>query len=398
MRLFIRLLILFALSVGLALGARYNPGNVVMFYPPYRVDVSLNVFLLLLLALFVLVYFFVRAVIATQEMPSRVAAYRQAKREREGNKALREALKSLFEGRFGQAEKAATRAVELPENEGIAAVIGARAAHNMGQYERRDQWLNGIAYDPASKVARLLTATELLVDQHKSEDALELVKELNASGARHIQVLRLALKANQQAKKWPEVLKLVRTLDKHRALHPALSTRLHELAYEDLLSDRGHDAESIRNAWFSIPADDRKLRFVALIGARAFNERGLHDETRAIVEKAIAEEWDERLMKPYRDAAAPVGSSSLLSQIEYCEQWRQKQPTDPELALTLGVLCFKQKLWGKSQRHLEQALSDAIEPATILEANLKLAQLHEALDQIDDAARYYRQCALATTL
>jgi HemY protein len=38
-------------------------------------------------------------------MPGKVAAYRQHKRERDGNKGLREALKALFEGRFGHAEK-----------------------------------------------------------------------------------------------------------------------------------------------------------------------------------------------------------------------------------------------------------------------------------------------------
>ena len=44
------------------------------------------------------------------------------------------------------------------------------------------------------------------------------------------------MKANQQAKNWPEVLRLVRSLDKHKALHPALSARLRELAYDALLS------------------------------------------------------------------------------------------------------------------------------------------------------------------
>ena len=66
-------------------------------------------------------------------MPARVAAYRQRKRERDGNKGLRDALKALFEGRFGHAEKAAMRAAELPENAGLAALIGARAAHRMRQ-------------------------------------------------------------------------------------------------------------------------------------------------------------------------------------------------------------------------------------------------------------------------
>ncbi|MFZ6774319.1 heme biosynthesis protein HemY [Undibacterium sp. SXout7W] len=398
MRIFIRLLILFALAVGLAIGARFNPGNVVLFYPPYRIDLSLNFFLFLLLVLFVIVYTIITAVLTAKKMPRKVAAYRQNKRERDGNKSLREALKALFEGRFGHAEKAAVRAADLPENTGIASLIGARAAHYMGQFERRDSWLSAVEHDTTHKVARLVSMTELLVDQHKSDQALDAVRELNSSGIRHIQVLRWALKANQQAQKWQEVLKLVRTLDKHKALHPALSNRLRELAYEDLLKDHGHDAESLRRVWYEIPAADRKIPFVASTAADAFNSRGLFDDARTIVEKSISEEWDERLMRAYREAAASEGSAALLSQIEYCEKWSESHPTDPELALTLGTLCFRQKLWGKAERHMEQALSDAIDPRTVREANLKLAQLHEALGQEEEAASHYRQCAIATML
>lgn len=42
MRFFIWLLIIFAAAVGLAAVARFNPGNVVFFYPPYRIDLSLT--------------------------------------------------------------------------------------------------------------------------------------------------------------------------------------------------------------------------------------------------------------------------------------------------------------------------------------------------------------------
>ena len=63
-----------------------------------------------------------------------------------------------------------------------------------------------------------------------------------------------------------------------------------------------------------------------------------------------------------------------------------------------GTLCLKQKLWGKAQRHLEQALSDANEPQMVRDAHLKLAQMHDALQQTEQAAAHYRQCALATIL
>lgn len=398
MRLLLWLVALMAAAIGIAVTARFNPGNVVLFYPPYRFDMSLNLFVVVLVLLFVVGYGLVRALKATLKMPERVAAYRQRKREREGNKGLRDALKALFEGRFGHAEKAAMRAADLPENAGLAALIGARAAHRMREPSRRDAWLAGIAHDPSLKTARLMTATELLVDDHRPEAALEAVAELNASGQRHIHALQWSMKAHQQARNWPEVLRLVRILDKRKALHPALSTRLREIAYEALLGEQGHDAESIRRTWAAVPASDRQVPYIAARAAGAFNARGLHDEARAVAEAALKANWDERVVRAYREAAGPAGSATLLAQIERCEAWLKERPLDAELALTLGSLCLKQKLWGKAQRYLEQALSDATEAPMVREAHLKLAQMHEALGQEQEAANHYRQCALASVL
>src|SRR5476649_2344446 len=253
MRLFLWLLALMAAAIGIAVTARFNPGNVVLFYPPHRIDLSLNFFVVIEVALFAVLYLAIRAFRATIKMPGRVAAYRLRKRERDGNKGLRDALKALFEGRFGHAEKAALRAADLPENAGVAALIGARAAHRMRQTDRRDNWLFELRNDPSMKTARLMTMTELLVDDHQPEAALEAVRELNASGTRHIHALQWSLKAQQQAKNWPEVLRLVRSLDKHRALHPALAARLVDGAdggpHQALRGQpRGHRAERARPA------------------------------------------------------------------------------------------------------------------------------------------------------
>jgi HemY protein len=389
MRLLLWLVALMAAAIGIAVTARFNPGNVVFFYPPHRIDLSLNLFVVLAALLFLVLYGLVRAVRATLGMPKQVAAYRYRRRERDANRGLREALKALFEGRFGHAEKAAMRAADLPENAGLAALIGARAAHRMREPARRDAWLAGIAHDVNLKTARLMTVTELLVDEHKPEAALEAVAELNASGQRHIHALQWAMKANQQARNWPEVLRLVRILDKRNAVHPALSRRLRELAWEALLSEGGVDPESLRRVWAGVPAADRIQPRIA--ARAAFNGRGLHDEARVIVEDALKAGWNERVVRAYRDAAGPEGSPTLLAQIERCEAWRRAHPNDAELALTLGSLCLRQKLWG----NLEDALSDAPSPALLRETHLKLAQLHEALGQQEEANRHYRLCALA---
>ena len=55
MRVLIWLVVLMAAAISLAVTAEYNPGNVVLFYPPHRIDMSLNLFAILTAALFMMV-------------------------------------------------------------------------------------------------------------------------------------------------------------------------------------------------------------------------------------------------------------------------------------------------------------------------------------------------------
>ena len=52
MRPFLSFIVLALIAVAAAIGVRFDPGNVVLFYPPYRVDLSLNLFAILAIVLF----------------------------------------------------------------------------------------------------------------------------------------------------------------------------------------------------------------------------------------------------------------------------------------------------------------------------------------------------------
>src|ERR1700761_3795949 len=206
MRFFLIVVVLFAAAVGLALVLSADPGNVVVFYPPYRIDFSLNLFLLIELALFIVAYGLIRLARGTGQMPQRVASYRQRQSEKRASRALRAALQAHFEGRYGHAEREADEAQEMPETAGLAALIAARSAHRMREYARRDEWLRRAEAEPALRAARLMTEAECLVDARDGKRALAVVEQLHTAGARHIQSLRLALKAHQYASDWDAVL------------------------------------------------------------------------------------------------------------------------------------------------------------------------------------------------
>ena len=78
---------LFALAVALTVAARYSPGYVLLVLPSHRVEVSLNLAVVLLLLGFVVAYVLVRALTLTLAMPARAAEFRR-EQHRRGRGAL----------------------------------------------------------------------------------------------------------------------------------------------------------------------------------------------------------------------------------------------------------------------------------------------------------------------
>ena len=405
MRFFLIGLLVFAAAVGLALTLSTDPGNVVVFYPPYRIDLSLNLFLLIEIVAFVVVYALIRLAKKTVQMPQRVALYRQRQSEKRASRALRSALQAHFEGRYGHAEREAESAQELPETAGLAALIAARSAHRMREYGRRDEWLRRAEADSGLRAAKLMTEVECLVDARDGTRALGVVEQLHAAGARHIQSLRLALKAHQYAGDWNAVLRLLRTLNKRDAVHPAAARQMKTVAWRALFAARGDDSHALIGLWQSVPGGDKRLADVALVAAQAFNAAGLGYQARLVIENAIASEWDPRLAEEYARSGGPrtksgegLGRSPSDDphlQIERAERWVRERPQDASASYALGALCAREGLWGKAQTALRNALDAAPEPRLSSVIHLELGQLFEAIGQPDQSREHFRAAAFA---
>jgi len=107
MRVALWLLSLFAMAVAVALFAGDNQGTITLFWPPYRLDLSLNLMLLLLALLFVTLHLALRSLAALFAMPGHARRWRIQHQERSVYAALLDALSHLVAGRFIRARKAA---------------------------------------------------------------------------------------------------------------------------------------------------------------------------------------------------------------------------------------------------------------------------------------------------
>src|SRR6478752_530528 len=111
MRATLWLLALFGIAVAGALFAGNNQGTVTLFWPPYRVDVSLNLVLLLLVAAFALLHAALGALAALFDLPRQALRWRTQQKERAMHGAMLDAISHLMAGRFIRARKAAEAAL-----------------------------------------------------------------------------------------------------------------------------------------------------------------------------------------------------------------------------------------------------------------------------------------------
>jgi len=390
------LALLFVIAVVLATLGRFDTGQVLLVYPPYRVDVSLNLFIVGVVVAFILFYALLRFARNVVTMPRRVAAYRARSRAEKAHTALREAIGNLYAGRFSRAEKAARDSLADARNQGAAGLIAANAAHRMHEYARRDDWLDGID-DADWQEARLMATADMRADARDADGALAALTEMRTQGGRRIHAQQIALRAQQQLKNWSEVLRLVKTLEKREALHPAVAVRLRQLAAENLLRDRRHNADALLELWQSLSPAERHSPRLADLAAELLIALDRPQDARKIVEEALAQHWEARLLRRYPDTAG----ADALPLIQKAEAWRNERPDDPDLLFALGRLCLKQQLWGKAQSFLESALKSPEiadnEPLKI-RTHRALARLHEELGDSAKAAEHYRESALSANV
>jgi len=379
-------ILLAALAVAVTLGARYNAGYVLFVLHPYRVEMSLNLLLAVLVGLFIAGYALVRVVTHTLRLPSQVREFRERRRIAKAQRSLLDAVRAFLEGRYAQAEKAAGETIDLKDNAGIGAVLAARAAHELRAYDRRDRYLARSAHFGADDQAmRAIAQAELLLHERRHQEALTALEPLPR---KHTAALRLELRAAQLARNWERYIELLGQLEKSGALEPLHVAELRRYAVCESLVRKADDLPALREFWQRLPQRDRLDAKIAAEASRMFSAQGEAREAQIIIETSLERAWDSDLVALYAEASP----EDVLRRIERAESWLASQPADAALLLTLGQLCARQRLWGKARSYIEASLS--IEET--FGATMALARLlDEAGDQ--EAARgcYRRSLVLA---
>ena len=412
MRLAIWFVLLFAVAVVAATTFGTNDGLASFYWGQWRLDVSLNLFLLLLVGSSFLIVAVIQGVTSLVGLPRRAREWRVARRDRTGQAALREALSLYFGGRYTRAQKSAQRALaiqaETPElaqdNEFtvLGHLLAAGSAHRVQNRALRDEELRlaldlshrSAAARSAEEGARLLAA-EWALDDRDATRATELLNELPLGVARRTHALRLRLQAARLGRQPQEALRTARLLVKHQGFSQvAAAGLLRSLAFEAL--DTAHDLDQLRRLWSSLEPADRRDAFIAARAASRAGALGSSDDARTWLRPF----WD-RIAQAGAEERACVAQALAGSVAGIGAEWLPRLesaslalPRDGAVALAAGRALAERGLWGKARALLEQAGDDvALNPSARRQAWVALAELAAREGDSARAARCFEAAA-----
>ncbi len=382
---------LFTLAVGLSLFAQINTGYAIVFLPPYRVELSLNMTLLLIVATIAVSYLLLRLFAATLNLPHEVAAFQRRKKLRIARHALVQASLAYSEGRYQKAEREALRACEYEqaaENQGVALLLAARAAHAVRAYDRRDSYLARMdSLGSPVQLARRMLEAELLLEEKRSVDALAAIEAARALSPNLTAALRLELKIRQQQNAPEQVLTLTEKLLKSEALSAEQARRYRLAAYREQLG-QFIDGHELRQWWQRIPSQERQNPTLVLAAAQQYARLEQADSAALLLQDQLAHDYSSELASALGELAPQLSEPRRLETLGLGEKLLPDHSRDPQLLLMLGRLARAGQLWGKAQSYFEASLS--IESS--LAGHAELARLLEALDRRDDARKHFDAC------
>ncbi|WP_296444959.1 heme biosynthesis protein HemY [Rhodoferax sp. UBA5149] len=427
MRAALWFLALFGMAVAIALFAGNNQGTITVFWPPYRVDLSLNLVVLLLALLFFTVHVALRALAALFAIPGHARSWRIQHQERGMHIALLDALSHLMAGRFIRARKAAevvlaretamTRSGETLAYSGrlraLSHLLAAESAQALQDKAAREEHFHQALEQASRRDAQetregvQLRAARWALEDQDAQGALQWLDDLPQGASRRTIALRLRLTAARMARQTLPALETARLLAKHRAFSEvAAQGILRGLAMELVLT--AYDPDQLQTVWSQLDAAERLTPEVALEAAQRMLKLGgdvdvartwlLPIWERMVAQpEALTDAQRIHLIRVLESGFALTSGAPEAAWLTRIEKAQMANPADSTLLYLAGITCMRLQLWGKAQQLLKQSLPRLQDAGLERNAWTALAELAERRGDIVASTQAWKNAAQTPT-
>jgi len=377
-------IIFIAIAAGLL--AHDDSGYVLFGRGFTTLEMSLSLFLVLLLFSYIFGYFLVRFIINTWTMPEQIKKWRQSAQAKKARKTSLQGLVNLSQGQWKKAERLLIKAVKNSDMPLLNYLSAAKAAQKQNAPERRDHYLS-LAHKsmPDADFSVRLTQAELQFAHGQNEQALAALVHLHTLSPKHTHIMVLLCQLYQQLKSWDDLRKLLPQLHKHKVFPEKKLLEIECETYKELFQQITSDkeADALRKLWQNISRELKKDGCLIEKYCNKLIQIKQNDEAEIILRNVLRKEWNPSLIKLY----GLVKSSQLEKQLIFAESLSKDHDNHPLLLLTLGRLCMYNDLWGKARAYLEASVGNKELPETYKELGL----LMEYLNEPKLAAEYFKK-------
>ncbi len=377
-------IILIAVIAGLL---AYDDSGYVLFGRGHTtMEMSLSLFLVLLLLSYLLGYLLVRFLIGSWNMPHNLRGWRSHRQMDKARKSSLQGLIQLSQGQWKKAEKLLTRGIKNSDLPLLNYLSAARAAQKQNAPDRRDHYL-ALAHQsmPEADFSVKLTQAELQFAHGQYEQALATLVHLHSLQPKHPHIMVLLTQLYQELKSWPDLKKLLPELYKHKVFDHNRLLQIEKQTYTALFQQqdwKGREAE-LDQLWHELSRELKKDPELIRLYSQRLIELEKQDEAEALLRHAIRHAWQPVLVHLY----GKVKSSHPDKQLSFAESLSKDHDNNPVLLLTLGRLCMANDLWGKARAYLEASVGNR----PMSESYKELGLLMEYLNEPALAAEYFKK-------
>lgn len=378
---------LFFVAVAVVLGGLVgtlvvrDPGYVLVAYDQMALETSLWFAVLLLIGVYFVVRLIVFAFVRFAAGRGNLGSWNRERKFKNARQQRVRGLLLMAEGDWPEARRLLVNSAPRVNSPLINYLNAARAAHEMGDADGRDELLRQAHEStPGARFAVALTQAQLQMSAHQWEQCLATLLQLKSEAPRHPQVLTMLANCYEELEDWQALIDLLPSMKKGKVLEADSLANLQQRAWSRRLLITDADLPDV---WKQVPKELKRESTLVVSYARVLMAKGEVAEAEAVVRTALEQSWQTDLVQLYGE----IVSSDVERQLVVAEGWLKGRPNDAALLLTLGRICLMNHLWAKAREYLEASLRLRRTP----EVYGELGRLCSALGDAERGSEYLGQ-------
>jgi HemY protein len=362
-----------------------DSGYTLFAYGQTTVEMSLWVFLVLIVALFFALHWGINLFKRSLKSGRHLRLWSGSRKSRIAHDKTLKGLIALSEGNWWKAQRLLSISADNADLPLINYLAAAHAAQEQGDEKACDELLQKArASTPEAEITVGINQAQTQLARGQLEPSLATLLSLRKKAPKNTYVMKLLRKVYIQLNDWQSLQALIPELRKNKALKPEKLLQTEQLCYQKLLelsivlpdsASSDEKRKALAETWHNMPGQLTQDDQLARHYTRLLVSIGAEAKAEPVIRDLIKRNWDNELVNLY----GRIEGENPKKQLDTARSWLKDDPLNPDLLLTLGRLSQRNQHWGKAITYFEQSLELSPRAETLSE----LARLLKNLGETD---------------